>query len=504
MNSDLYDIDNEKAFLGAILIDPEKIGFATNISPDYFYVARHATIFKAMLAVYERQALPDFISVVAELENNDRLQAVGGHSYIASLSSDCPSSAAIAEYQARLENLGTRRLYLSKMEKAASQLFDLSVPISNALSIMDFDPPKSKGWTDQIITNLAETPPPTEWIIDGLVAKSSLNIWFGAPGSKKSFILADAAVCVANGLDWLSGAIYDQPDTIHPSEGITTSPNKVLWIDLDNGTKLTQKRFYALLAGHQATPDGLYPISMPSPWPFMDSDEPAKLLFDTIIALDIGLVIIDNLGHITGEIDENSAAMSQVMSRLRRIADATKTGIIIIHHARKGQSTRLGDSIRGSSAVEAALDSAFYIETDDNNKSLSTIKPTKIRDGAWPKPIPVIGKFENDPDAEPNQSILNSVRFYQTASPEMSRSFALTLTILQAVADSGKHGVNAVIDAASILWDYDQATVSRSTWQNHITKAKAEYLIRSQKEGRTKILLLTNNGIEMLRNAGVY
>ncbi len=45
-----------------------------------------------------------------------------------------------------------------------------------------------------------------EYIAGRLFALPSLNILYGAPGTLKSFLLADLAVCVAGGLEWLPPA----------------------------------------------------------------------------------------------------------------------------------------------------------------------------------------------------------------------------------------------------------------------------------------------------------
>ena len=327
------------------------------------------------------------------------------------------------------------------------------------------------------------------------ISRGSLSIWFGAPGSKKSYILADAAVCVANGIPWLESALID--DEVRPMNGVTTTKTNVLWIDLDNGRRVTRNRFSAILHGHNVKPEGLFPVSMPLPWPFMDRDEPAEYLANTIERNNIGLVVIDNLGHITGDVDENSAEMAKVMSRLRRIVDATGAAIVIIHHARKnGSAQRVADALRGSSAVEAALDFAFYIERDEDNPNLATIKAAKIREGSWAKPLTVAGQFTSDDDGD--NELLRSVAFYQTAQPVLERKDMILLALLKAIVDVGQQGTRAIYKRVREEWDFDDKTVSNSTMQKILSGAKAKRLVTSAEKGNKKTYAITDSGRHFL------
>jgi hypothetical protein len=93
-------------------------------------------------------------------------------------------------------------------------------------------------------------------------------------------------------------------------------------------------------------------------------------------------VILDNLGVICGNSDENSAEMAQVMAALRYVAEVTGAALVVIHHQRKGVvggKQRSGDSLRGHSSIEAALDLALRVERDADDKELLSVEATKAR-----------------------------------------------------------------------------------------------------------------------------
>jgi len=108
-----------------------------------------------------------------------------------------------------------------------------------------------------------------------------------------------------------------------------------------------------------------------------------------------------------GTADENSSEMTRVMSNFRRVAETTRAAIIIIHHQRKGTGFegRAGDSVRGHSSIEAALDLVLRIERDDTQPVI-TIRATKNR-GADIPVIRCLFTFENNA-----AGIMQSAAFY--------------------------------------------------------------------------------------------
>jgi hypothetical protein len=93
------------------------------------------------------------------------------------------------------------------------------------------------------------------------------------------------------------------------------------------------------------------------------------------------MIVIDNLGTVSGGVDENSPQMKAVMSNLRRLADVTGAAVIVIHHQRKsnGFKGRVGDTLRGHSSIEAALDLALLVERDEESGDSIKVKSTKTR-----------------------------------------------------------------------------------------------------------------------------
>jgi predicted ATP-dependent serine protease len=304
-------------------------------------------------------------------------------------------------------------------------------------------PPIQQGWKIFTLADAYIPRLPVVYLIENILELPSLNMVYGAPSSLKSFILADMAICIATGCDWLN-----PPSTYSPiATGSKSNPQKckpkatsqcsVLWIDFDNGERRTHERFDMLGKGHNipdTTP--LFYTSMPSPPLMLNNDASLAYLTSIIKASNAKLVIIDNLGTVAGaKVDENSADMVLVMFNLRKVVEGTGAAIIVIHHQRKanGFKTRIGETLRGHSSIEASLDLALLVERDPGSKEIR-IQSTKSR-GIDVKPFGAI--FEHVKDTQD----IESARFYGTFIEDTNSDEAIRQAIIDVVT-ANMPGIN--------------------------------------------------------------
>ena len=260
-----------------------------------------------------------------------------------------------------------------------------------------------KNWQAFTLKDAYQERPPARYAVGKLFELPSVNIVYGAPGSMKSFFLADLAACIAGGRNWLT------PLPGEAGAAIPVSQGPVLWLDFDNGQRRTHERFSAVGHGLNLPEDApLYYFSMPSPW--LDADNKAHIgeLAELIKSYGALLVVVDNLGAITPTVDENSAEMIGVFGHLRWLAEYTGAGIVVIHHQRKsnGFNSRKGETMRGHSGIEAALDLALLVERGEEGRENLLITATKTR-GIEVQPFGATFAYENRQDGE-----LYSARFF--------------------------------------------------------------------------------------------
>ncbi|HZO72086.1 MAG TPA: replicative DNA helicase [Ktedonobacteraceae bacterium] len=113
------NIEAESGVLGSIIIDPEAVvQVADFLAAEDFYRDAHRTIYEVILQLYERHEPADFITICDELERRNRLEEVGGASYITSLINQVPTSGNV-EYYGRIVE---RTAILRRLIHAAGQI----------------------------------------------------------------------------------------------------------------------------------------------------------------------------------------------------------------------------------------------------------------------------------------------------------------------------------------------------------------------------------------------
>jgi len=307
-------------------------------------------------------------------------------------------------------------------------------------------PKLGRMWQIFTLSDAYQERQPLKYYVDGVFHEASLNLVFGAPGSLKSMLLADMAASVAIGKTWLSPLPTVESQGGRSFQTVQTS---VLWVDYDNGRRRTHERFSAIGKGHGLPENApIHYVSMGTPWLDMSLNNGEELdqralragavaLMELIQARSYMLVIVDNLGLISGDADENSGDMKTVMGNLRNIADLTSAAIIVVHHQRKGGagSGRSSDAMRGSSSIEASLDLALWVERTD--KSTVTIMATKER-GAE---VPTFGA-QFTYQHKPGTHDLETARFWsakiETAEDKEDRVIAgMILDVLKDSTEAG-------------------------------------------------------------------
>jgi len=286
------------------------------------------------------------------------------------------------------------------------------------------------GWTVRTAADALKPHPPLEYLVDQLLPRGTLGITYGGPGSLKSMILADLAVCVAGGIRWLEPL---DSDLHQPGVSFNVSQAPVLWIDFDNGKRRTDIRIGAMLRGHGL--DAHTPIHYVSmPMPHLDASNAAHMHRLTALVQRNGyrLVIIDNLGLISGDVDEDSAAIGKVLGHFRLLVEESGATMLSVHHQRKGgastEGTRKGESLRGHSVIESALDLALLVERKPGEDAIAMI-PTKVRDYMKDDILAAHFTYEHLPDSRD----LWSARFY--SKPAMTKEEAAALHLRTIILD---------------------------------------------------------------------
>ncbi len=212
-------------------------------------------------------------------------------------------------------------------------------------------------------TDAMKPQPPIDYIIDTLITNASINVFYGEPGSKKTYSTLSMAVCVANGKDWL---------------GFKTKQSPVLIIDEESGEKRLSRRLNETIRGLDCDATGRISYICLAGFK-LDNEDDAKIIESEIKNTKAKLVIFDALTDIMDGDENSKKDVQPVMSALRKMADNTDSSFIVIHH-----SNKIG-GYRGSSAIKGSSDLMVQVSSDLNDNTIN-FKTEKNRDGnflAW-------------------------------------------------------------------------------------------------------------------------
>lgn len=390
----------EEQVLGAVLLDGMAAAglVASILSPSDFHGGahgqNHGAIWRAMWQLWQHKDSVNYVTVKAQLERDGTLIEAGGPEYLVTLESRSMSSAGVESYARLVKDASDRRRLVDFASDAARVAYgagaDYLTHVSDALTAL-----KARAGVDldaaailDAAAMLQGADDPIVYEVRPLFEQATVSLIYSPPASHKSNLLLDLAMADMRGAAWLP-----TPQGGRLVDGYETAGGAAVWIDTDMGERPSKRRFAAAYRGHGLSAE----MAAALPWWWVDgwklttpidlsNERSAYALMRLIDARHASLVTLDTLGSAVGDIEQNSATMARPMSALRKIASDTGAAVIALHHPRKttpgGGETRKGDAIRGSSAIEAALDSAFYIDrplVDGVPGDVVTITPTKLR-----------------------------------------------------------------------------------------------------------------------------
>ena len=262
MKDELRNPELEKAALGALLIDDGALTEVANLlEPEDFYDQRHAAIYRAVLEVARRGAIPDYLTITAALKQE--LTGVDPL-YVSDLFNATPTSANAREYARRVKSLSRRRARQARGLQMANAARDLRLPDE------EDDLPGKVRYVVHTAAEALSPRAPVEWIVNGLIYRKSVTVLYGDGGTKKTWSAMHLAACVASGAPW---------------GDFQTVRQRVLFIDEENGEDEIAGRAGYCLRGAQADEQaGLFYISLAA----FHLDDP---LDEELMANEIGSLV---------------------------------------------------------------------------------------------------------------------------------------------------------------------------------------------------------------------
>src|SRR5437762_1608235 len=134
-------VDAEQSVLGSLLIDADAIlKVADFLHPEDFYRQQHGDIYASMLALHAQREPIDLVTLADELARRERLDAVGGPAYLATVMNLVPTAVHVEHYARIVERKAVLRNLIAAAGKIAAvgyeEANDAEVAIDRAESIL--------------------------------------------------------------------------------------------------------------------------------------------------------------------------------------------------------------------------------------------------------------------------------------------------------------------------------------------------------------------------------
>jgi replicative DNA helicase len=126
--------ESERAVLAGVLLDPGRLpAVSERLTADDFYAERHRTHYQVMVDLQLAGSEIDLRTVQARLEQQRRLEAVGGLAYLSSLDLDLPDLARLDTYVELIKERSVRRRLIDACGEITRLSLDGGVEAAQAL-----------------------------------------------------------------------------------------------------------------------------------------------------------------------------------------------------------------------------------------------------------------------------------------------------------------------------------------------------------------------------------
>lgn len=133
-----HNIEAEEAVLGSLFIDPKSIiKIADLISPKDFYKESHRLVYEAILDLYNMREPIDILSLSNKLQEKEKLDVVGGRSFLATLANKVPTARNIVHYAKIVSKKATLRNLINSASEIVGLGFNEDDEIEDTLDLAE-------------------------------------------------------------------------------------------------------------------------------------------------------------------------------------------------------------------------------------------------------------------------------------------------------------------------------------------------------------------------------
>ena len=139
----MKSVQAEKAILGSCLIDKTSVDLVIgNLKKDDFYSTAHQEIFKSMSALIKENTAIDIILLTEQLKNENKLESIGGISYLTLLMDTVPVAANTEHYIKIVKQKSNQRKIFTILENVKSDKIEIQKGLDEISQIQIYETPE--------------------------------------------------------------------------------------------------------------------------------------------------------------------------------------------------------------------------------------------------------------------------------------------------------------------------------------------------------------------------
>lgn len=363
--SEIFNLDAEKQFLAAILLDPEQIiGASTIVEPKMMYSPKHRIVFESMqeLAIAGRDINTVSVGDMITAKHNGSFGDQSPMMYLTELLGSAATAVNMVSHGEIIAKKAHARRLVDMSQKTIDRMKKGDDPTVVALesqaTMTRLQGQSATGdsrivdasWTAQDLMD-TDIPEPESLLGDGVLVRGGFMALYGRPGLGKTWAVLQLALDMAAGRPWY---------------GLQTVPCRVGILELEMHAWFVQDRLRRLLPDVLTKQDkqalaNIEFIAKPRFKGRIDILDPNTRTGIATWCREqrLDVMIVDALSRIH-QTDENSAQeMGKVLAGVDQIRDDTDAAVVLIHHEPKSSSKNdSGRSMSSDDHLDAARGSA--------------------------------------------------------------------------------------------------------------------------------------------------
>jgi replicative DNA helicase len=368
-----YNPETEASVLGCLLIDTQKIEKVKE-QLDYkdFSVRAHQIIYRAMMAIHERNEAVDVLTLADSLNKTGYLDVVGGAAYLTELTNHVPTAAHLMTYVKIVKEDSAKRQIIKAahniVKGAGGTLDEAIAKVKEQVGEVN---KLNSGHNKFQLTSMADHIEAAKERYENWGKMFGLSTGFpsidqltlGMPGGELIIVAGETS----RGKTLLSMNI---------ANFVAKNGGRVLFVTLEmTYAELTSR--YMFLNGGADTEEFL---TVAANTVFQHNDELDWKDIDGLIAnakqqLDVDLVVVDHLHYFTRELQNVAEDLGRITKEFSKNAKRHNIPIILISHVRKiGQGEDLNENaLRGSSYIGQDADIVLFVARDPETNEMGVL-----------------------------------------------------------------------------------------------------------------------------------